>query len=69
MRYEVDIQNVTDDLACIGVAGPDSREILTSITSTDLEDQSFPHRAVKDVEVAGVSVRAIRTSYTGKASV
>ncbi|XP_072049472.1 dimethylglycine dehydrogenase, mitochondrial-like [Amphiura filiformis] len=66
MRYNVDIKNVTDDIACLGVAGPDTRTFLSAVTSTDLQDQHFPYGAIKDIQVAGVPVRAIRTSYTGE---
>ena len=67
-NYDVTIENVTDDLSCLSVAGPHSRAVLSKLTSTDMSNAKFKFLTIKDIELAGVPVRAMRISYTGKYS-
>lgn len=63
--YDVDISNVTEDLGVLGIAGPNSRKVLQKLTKEDLSDAGFKFLQCKNIQVAGVPVRAIRISYTG----
>ena len=65
-NYDVQIKNITDDVACLGIAGPRSREVLSKLTSSDLRDEAFPYLAFKTIELCGLSVQARRFSFTGK---
>uniref|UniRef100_A0A3Q1G9J7 Dimethylglycine dehydrogenase n=1 Tax=Acanthochromis polyacanthus TaxID=80966 RepID=A0A3Q1G9J7_9TELE len=65
-RYDVDISNVTDDIGVLGVAGPNSRKVLQKLTKEDMSDAGFKFLHCKSIELAGVTVRAIRISYTGE---
>uniref|UniRef100_A0AAQ6A6L8 Dimethylglycine dehydrogenase n=1 Tax=Amphiprion ocellaris TaxID=80972 RepID=A0AAQ6A6L8_AMPOC len=65
-RYDVDISNVTDDIGVLGIAGPDSRKVLQKLTNEDMSDAGFKFLHCKSIELAGVTVRAIRISYTGE---
>ena len=65
-NYDVQIKNITDDVACLGIAGPRSREVLSKLTSSDLRDEAFPYLAFKTIELCGLSVQACRFSFTGK---
>ena len=64
--YSVTIKIVTDDVACLGIAGPHSRDVLSKLTSSDLSDEKFPYLAFRNIEVAGLPVQASRFSFTGK---
>ena len=64
-NYNISLQNVTEDLACLGLAGPKSRDILQKVTSSDLANESFPFLHARNINVGDVSVRALRISYTG----
>ena len=64
--YDVSIKNVTDDLACLGVAGPRSRDVLSKMTSSDLSDGSFPYLAFQKIEMSGLPIQASRFSFTGR---
>ena len=64
-NYDVTIENVTDNMSCLGVAGPHSRDVLSKLTSTDMSNSQFKFLAIKDIELAGAPVRAMRISYTG----
>ena len=61
----VDIANRTDDIGVLVVAGPRARAVLAPHTRTDLDNQSFPWLSVREIEVAGVALRAMRVNYVG----
>jgi 4-methylaminobutanoate oxidase (formaldehyde-forming) len=46
--------------------GPRAREVLARVSGAALDNAAFPFGAVRDIEVAGVGVRAIRISYAGE---
>ncbi|XP_005802531.1 dimethylglycine dehydrogenase, mitochondrial [Xiphophorus maculatus] len=64
--YDVDIRNVTDDVGVLGIAGPNSRKVLQKLTDEDMSDAGFKFLHCKNIQLAGVPVRAIRISYTGE---
>ena len=65
-KYDVTIENVTEKFNCLGLAGPMSRAILSKLTDADLSSVSYPFLHTREIDVAGIPVRAIRISYTGK---
>ena len=68
-NYDVSIKNVTDDLACLGVAGPRSRDVLSKMTSSDISDESFPYLEFRNIDLSGLPVQASRFSFTGKTDI
>ena len=64
-NFNVSFTNLTESLSCVSVAGPKSRDILSQLTKTDLDDAHFPFLTYKEIEVAGVKASAMRISYTG----
>ena len=46
--------------------GPRSREALARVTRADLSNAAFPYGSVRDIDIAGVTVRAVRISYVGE---
>lgn len=64
--YDVDIRNVTDDVGVLGIAGPNSRKVLQKLTDQDMSDAGFKFLHCKNIQLAGLPVRAIRISYTGR---
>ena len=63
-RYFVKVDNVTDSLSALGVAGPKSRALLNSLSGGAFED--FPFMTSKTVEIGRVRCKAIRISYSGE---
>ncbi len=63
---DVTITDVTDDLATLGVMGPDSRAVLSQLTGAALDNESFPFGSAHRVEIAGCEVLAMRMSYVGE---
>ncbi|EDO40332.1 predicted protein [Nematostella vectensis] len=64
--YDVTFENLTDKVDTLGVAGPKARDVLQKLTTEDMSHGKFKFLNVKDIEMAGVPVRAIRISYTGE---
>ncbi len=60
----VDIEDVTDAYAALGLAGPRSRDILNELSGGAFS--RFPFLSARRVEVANVHVRALRVSYSGE---
>ena len=62
----VTLTNVTADFGTLIVVGPRSREVLSQVTSTPLDDADFPWLSVRDIDTAGGPVRALRVNYVGE---
>jgi len=62
----VTIENITDHWGTLVLAGPRTRELLSKITTADLGNEHFPWLTGKEIEVAGVMVRALRINYVGE---
>ncbi|MEM6479452.1 MAG: FAD-dependent oxidoreductase [Pseudomonadota bacterium] len=58
-------ESLTEQLCGFNVAGPRSRELLQRLTNASLETQDFPFMRSKQIELAGVSLTALRVSFTG----
>ena len=66
-NYEhIQILNKTDQVSAISINGPKSRALLQKLTSTDVSDKAFGFMQNKELNIGGVSVLALRVSYTGK---
>lgn len=58
------VENRSDNYALISVQGPQSREILLSLTSADFS--TVPYYHVMELELAGIPILLSRTGYTGE---
>ncbi|XP_033634961.1 dimethylglycine dehydrogenase, mitochondrial-like [Asterias rubens] len=65
-NYDVKLNNVSDNVACLSLAGPLSRDVLSTITDADISHEAFSFMDVKRINIGGVPVDAIRISYTGE---
>jgi dimethylglycine dehydrogenase len=63
---QVRIANVTDDFGVLVLTGPKSRDVLAQVTDADLGNNAFPWLTAREIEVAGVPLRALRVSYAGE---
>ena len=63
---EVRIVNITETWGTLLVSGPRSRDVLASLTEDPLTNETFAWLTGKEIEVAGISVRALRVSYAGE---
>ncbi len=63
---DVTIANVSGDYGVLAVAGPRSRDLLGKCTGAPLDSDRFPWLSIRNIEVAGTPVRALRVSFTGE---
>jgi dimethylglycine dehydrogenase len=63
---DVTITNVTDDRGVLVLAGPKARDVLATLTDSDLNNESFRWLSAQEITVGGVSLRALRVNYVGE---
>ena len=63
---KVFITDLTEQYCQISVAGPKSRELLSTITNTKLSEKSLPFMSYKPVKVEGVDGNLFRISFSGE---
>jgi dimethylglycine dehydrogenase len=63
---DVRIENVTQRIGVLVVAGPRSRDVLSPIAECDLGNAAFPWLTAREATVAGVPLRALRVNYVGE---
>jgi glycine cleavage system aminomethyltransferase T len=63
---EVQVADVTSQLACFGLWGPSAREILQPLTTTDLANEAFPYMTAQELSVGRVPCIALRVTYVGE---
>ncbi|MDD3884234.1 MAG: 2Fe-2S iron-sulfur cluster-binding protein [Gallionella sp.] len=60
------IVNHTGAFAAVNLAGPRSREVLGTLTDTDLSSGAFPYLALREAKVAGIPARLMRVGFVGE---
>ncbi len=62
----VHMEDVTENYAVLGIMGPQSRAVLKTLCSTDIDSDLFPFASSRDISLNGISVLAQRTSFVGE---
>ena len=62
----VRIDNVTDRRGVLVLAGPHARAVLARVTDAPLDNSAFPWLSGREIDVAGMPVRALRVNYVGE---
>ena len=62
----VSIVDLTSAFAVLGVMGPQSREMLQSLSDVELSNQAFPFLYSKEIDIGFGRCRATRISYAGE---
>ena len=62
----VDLRDVTEDLSVIGLWGPRARDVLETVSSDDVSNESFPFLTARTIGIAGSPVFAQRITYVGE---
>jgi glycine cleavage system aminomethyltransferase T len=63
---DVHITDTTGGTCCVGLWGPRARDVLSAVTTDDVSDAGFVYFRARELDVAGVPVRALRVSYVGE---
>ena len=66
LSKDIEFKDVTDELICLGVFGPKSRELLSKITNEDLSNENFKFGTSKNIKLGSINVWAQRLSYIGE---
>jgi glycine cleavage system aminomethyltransferase T/glycine/D-amino acid oxidase-like deaminating enzyme len=66
LSSDVEFKDITDDLVCLGVFGPKSRDLLSKICKDDLSNENFKFGYGKNITLNSVNVWAQRLSYVGE---
>ncbi len=64
----VQATSLSESYAAFNLAGPRSREILASLTESDVSNKAFPYMGVCALNVAGAPCRVMRIGFTGELS-
>jgi len=62
----VSFVDTTSQTAVLALMGPNSREILQSLTRDDVANAAFPFATARDLSIAGAPVLALRITYVGE---
>ncbi len=65
-QARVQVSDMTEDYAVLGLMGPLSRDVLAAICDEDLFNQAFPFSTSREIEVGGFPVHANRLSFAGE---
>jgi glycine cleavage system aminomethyltransferase T/glycine/D-amino acid oxidase-like deaminating enzyme len=62
----VQLVDESDLWACIALWGPLARDVLATVTGTDVSDAALPYRSIRPVAIGPARVEAARLSYAGE---
>lgn len=60
------LTDVTEEWGTLSLMGPKAREVLAAVTSADVSNAAFPFGHVREIPIAGATVRALRVTYVGE---
>jgi 4-methylaminobutanoate oxidase (formaldehyde-forming) len=66
LSSDVEFNDVTDKLICLGIFGPKSRDLLSKITKENLSNENFKFGTGKNINLNSIDVWAQRLSYVGE---
>jgi 4-methylaminobutanoate oxidase (formaldehyde-forming) len=66
LSNKVSLIDVTEEICCLGVFGPKSKEMITKISKDDFSSENFPFGFGKFININKISVWAQRLSYVGE---
>jgi 4-methylaminobutanoate oxidase (formaldehyde-forming) len=62
----VAVEDVTEAYGTLSLMGPDARNVLSAVAKADVSNAAFPFGHVREIEIAGVKLRALRVTYVGE---
>ena len=60
------VTDVTSGYGQLNIQGPRSRELLQSLTTSDLSNEAFPFRTAREIDMGFARVLCIRITYLGE---
>jgi len=66
LSKEVEFKDVTDEIACLGVFGPKSRNLMLKLSNDDFSNENFKFGTSKKITINNKEIWAQRLSYVGE---
>ncbi len=66
MDEYVFITDITSGYSILNVQGPNSRQLLSSVTSLDMSNDAFPYLTMQEIDIGYALVKALRVTYVGE---
>ena len=66
LSNEVDFKDVTDEIACFGVFGSKSRDLMSKLSKDDFSNENIKFGTFKKIEINNKKILAQRLSYVGE---
>ena len=63
---DVEFTDVTDDLVCLGLFGPKSRDLISKLSKEDFSNNKFKFATSKNIKINDKTVWTQRLSYVGE---
>ena len=63
---DAELRDVTEDMGTLSLFGPNARALLQELAGSDLGNEAFPFGHVREIELVGTKVRALRITYVGE---
>ncbi len=63
---DAQLTDITEDWGTLSLMGPKSRDVLARVTDADVSNATFPFGHVREISIAGTTVRALRVTYVGE---
>jgi len=63
---DVKLTDVTEAFGTLSLMGPKARDVLAAVTDADVSNTGFPFGHVREIAIAGHTVRALRVTYVGE---
>ena len=63
---DVRIEDITENYGTLSLMGPHARDVLEKVTTADASNAAFPFGHVREIDIAGHIVRALRVTYVGE---
>ncbi|MEO8669598.1 MAG: aminomethyltransferase family protein, partial [Bauldia sp.] len=60
------LSDVTEAWGTLSLMGPASRNVLAAVTGADTSNAAFPFGTVREIDIYGAKVRALRITYVGE---
>ncbi|GAA2869383.1 4-methylaminobutanoate oxidase (formaldehyde-forming) [Aminobacter niigataensis] len=58
--------DVTEQFGTLSLMGPNARKVLEAVTDADVSNAAFPFGHIKEIAIAGATIRALRVTYVGE---
>ncbi|MDQ0997344.1 sarcosine dehydrogenase [Phyllobacterium ifriqiyense] len=63
---DAELTDITENYGTLSLMGPMARKVLAKVTSADVSNSAFPFGHVREIEIAGTIIRALRITYVGE---